>query len=92
MSLSFTWTAAIFTATDLPTPPPPRRRHQVAGAIESHGYARVNPSVKILGVLVNKAQRHLRLWSATHRRLEADALRALPVEIPRSVRVAEGRP
>jgi chromosome partitioning protein len=49
----------------------------------------VNPDVRVLGVLVNQAQRHLRLWRATHARLEADGLRALPVEIPRSVRVAE---
>ena len=49
----------------------------------------VNPDVRVLGVLVNQAQPRLRLWRATHRRLAADELRALPVEIPRSVRIAE---
>lgn len=54
-----------------------------------HEVRPVNPDVRILGVLVNQAQRQLRLWRATHRRLKADDLRALPVEIPRGVRVAE---
>lgn len=61
-----------------------------------HEVRRANPDIRILGVLVNQAQSRFRLWRDTHRALERDGMDPLPVEIPRSVRVASavrtGRP
>ncbi len=48
-----------------------------------------NPGVRLLGVLLQQADRRLRLHAAAHRAFEAQRIPLLPVEIPRGVAARE---
>jgi cellulose biosynthesis protein BcsQ len=47
----------------------------------------LNPGLEVLGVLVVQTQRRWVLRRETHHSIEAQGMRALPVEVPFSVRV-----